>query len=307
MNLLHASASPHERTPLRTGHIMGMVLLALLPAAIHGCFAFGLKALFVLLATTGSAVLFECAFRLIFRRPQTIMDGSAAVTGLLVGLNLPPDIPVWQAVIGSFAAIVVVKQLFGGLGQNFANPAIVGRIVLMISFPSTMAAWSMSGTDAVSSATPLVSGTAEYWDLFLGNTPGCIGETCAAAILLGGIFLCICRVITPLIPLSYLGSFALFTWLGGNDPLYQLLAGGLILGAVFMATDYVTSPVTPFGKLIFGIGCGGLTFLLRQFSGYPEGVSFAILLMNLLTPYIDRFTRIKPFGVLPEERESANE
>ncbi len=307
MNLLQASASPHERTPLRTGHIMGLVLLALLPAAVHGCFSFGLQAMFVLLATTGSAVLFECAARLIFRRPQTILDGSAAVTGLLVGLNLPPTIPVWQAVIGSFAAIVVVKQMFGGLGQNFANPAIVGRIVLMISFPSAMTAWTGAGTDAVSSATPLVSGNAEYWDLFLGNTAGCIGETCAAALLLGGIFLCIWRVITPVIPLSYLGSFALFTWLSGNDPLYQVLSGGLMLGSIFMATDYVTSPITPFGKLIFGIGCGGLTFLLRQFSGYPEGVSFAILLMNLLTPYIDRFTRIKPFGAVTGEKEASNE
>ena len=307
MNLLQVSASPHERTPVRTGHIMLCVLLALLPAAIHGCFSFGLQALFVLLGTTGSAVLFECAARLILRRPQTILDGSAAVTGLLIGLNLPPTVPIWQAVIGSFVAIVVVKQLFGGLGHNFANPAIVGRIVLMLSFSSSMSRWIIPGTDAVTSATPLVSRDAGYWDLFLGNTAGCIGETCAAAILLGGVFLCICGVITPVIPVTYLGSFALCTWLGGNDPLYELLSGGLMLGAVFMATDYVTSPITSFGKLIFGIGCGGLTFLLRQFSGYPEGVSFAILLMNLLTPYIDRFTKTRPFGVSKEIKGSSNE
>ena len=298
MNQLQVSASPHERSPLRSGHIMVFVLLALLPAALHGCFSFGLRSVYVLLISTGSAVLFEFLFRLICRRPQTILDGSAAVTGLILGLNLSPAIPAWQTVIGSFTAIVIVKQLFGGLGQNFANPAVVGRIVLMLSFPAAMTTWTAPGTDAVSSSTPLVSGTAAYGDLFFGNTAGCIGETSAAAILLGGVFLCICRVITPVIPLSFLGSFALFTWLGGNDPFYQLMSGGLIFGAVFMATDYVTSPITTFGKLFFGIGCGGLTFILRQFGIYPEGVSFAILLMNLLTPYIDRFTRTKPFGVV---------
>lgn len=307
MNQLQVSASPHERTALRSGHIMLFVLLALIPAALHGTVSFGLRAVYVLLASTGSAVLFEFLFRLIFRRSQTILDGSAAVTGLILGLNLPPAVPIWQVVIGSFTAIVVVKQMFGGLGHNFANPAVVGRIVLMISFPAAMTSWISPGTDAVSSATPLVSGNAGYWDLFLGNTAGCIGETSAAAILLGGIFLCICRVITPVIPLGFIGSFALFTWIGGNDPLYQVLSGGLIFGAVFMATDYVTSPVTPFGKLIFSIGCGGLTFLLRQFGIYPEGVSFSILLMNLITPYIDRFTRTKPFGVLPHRQVVSNE
>lgn len=273
------------------------VLISLLPTTIAGVLHFGARAGLLILCTTVSAVVFEFLCRLVMRREQTIGDLSAAVTGLLLGLNLPPDLPFWQAVVGSFVAIVIVKQLFGGLGQNFANPAIVGRIVLMLSFQSAMTSFRDTDADALTSATPLVTGTASYWDLFLGNIPGCIGETCSLALLLGGLYLLLRGIISPIIPFSYLGVFALCTLLSGGDVLYQLLSGGLLLGAFFMATDYVTTPVTGWGKFLFGAGCGALTFVIRRFGGYPEGVSFSILLMNLLTPYLDRFTRRKPFGV----------
>ena len=298
MSKLSVSASPHGRAHASTGKIMLCVLIALMPAAVSGVMQFGMRALILLLVTTGSAMGFELLARLIMRRPQTVFDFSAAVTGLLLGLNLPAGIPLWQAVLGSFIAIVIVKQLFGGLGQNFANPAIVARIVLMLSFPAAMTAFPVPGTDAVTGATPLVTGDAAYWDLLLGNTAGCIGETSAAAILLGGLFLCICGIISPVTPLACIGSLALCTWLAGNDPLYQIMSGGLMLGAVFMATDYATTPLTKPGKLLFGLGCGALTFVLRQFSTYPEGMSFAILLMNLLTPYLDRITRTHPLGAV---------
>lgn len=299
--------SPHEKSPITTQKVMLLVLAALVPSALAGCFYFGLRAAVVLLTAVASAVIAEALCRIIMKREQTISDCSAAVTGLLLGMNLPADMPLWQVCIGSFVAIVIVKQLFGGLGQNFANPAIVARIVLLISFQEGMTTFRAPESDAIVSATPMVSGNATYWDLFLGNTAGCIGETCAAALLLGGIFLCITRVISPVTPVAYLGSFALCAVMGGGDVLYQLLSGGLMLGAIFMATDYVTTPITSAGKVVFGIGCGVLTYLIRTFGGYPEGVSFAILLMNLLTPYIDRFTPTKPFGALkPARKEKAD-
>lgn len=303
MNQMLVSASPHERAPLPTWHIMLCVLLALLPAAAAGCVNFGYRAVLLLSVTVGTAILWEFLCRIIMKREQTVGDLSAAVTGLLLGMNLPPDLPLWQAAVGSFVAIVVVKQLFGGLGQNFANPTVVARIVLMLSFTADMTAFRDPNTDAVSSATPLVTG-ASYWDLFLGNTAGCLGETCALALILGGIYLWLRGIISPAAPLSFIGSFALCTWLAGNDPLSQVLSGGLLLGAIFMATDYVTTPLTAKGKILFGIGGGCLTFVIRQFGGYPEGVSFAILLMNLLTPYIDRISMTKPFGTTePMEKE----
>jgi len=306
MNQLLVAASPHERAPLPTWHIMLCVLLALLPAALAGCMNFGMRALILLLVTTGSAVIFEFLCRILMKRPQTIGDLSAAVTGLLLGMNLPPDLPYWQAAIASFVAIVMVKQLFGGLGQNFANPTVVARIVLMLSFTSTMTTFRFPHTDAVSSATPLTGAEATYWDLLFGNTAGCIGETCALGLLLGGIYLCLRGIISPAAPISFIGSFALCTWIAGNNPLTQVLSGGLMLGAVFMATDYVTTPLTAKGKLLFGIGCGCLTFVIRQFGGYPEGVSFSILLMNLLTPYIDRITASRPFGTDLAKKEVQN-
>ena len=302
MKQLIVSASPHDRDPLPTAHIMFCVILALLPTAVAGCLNFGRSAVLLLMFTVGTAVLWETGARLLMKKPQTVGDLSAVVTGLLLGLNLPPDLPLWQAAIGTFVAIVVVKQLFGGLGQNFANPTVVARIVLMVSFTANMTSFRIPHTDAVTSATPLVSGGASYWDLFLGNTAGCIGETCAMALLLGGFYLWLRGIISPAAPLSFIGSFALCTWLAGNDPLAQVLSGGLMLGAIFMATDYVTVPLTAKGKMVFGIGCGCLTFVIRQYGGYPEGVSFSILLMNLLTPYIDRFTMTKPFGAVREKK-----
>ena len=309
MKKLTVSASPHIRARLKTSHIMLCVLLALLPAAIAGCLSFGLHAVYVLLTATLSAVLFEILMRMILRRSQTAGDFSAAVTGLLLGMNLPPDMPLWQTAIGSFTAIVIVKQLFGGLGQNFANPAVTARLVLVLSFNAEMSAWRDPVTDAVSAATPLVTGSASFWDLLLGNTAGCIGETCAIGILAGGLFLCLTGIISPVVPAAYLGSFALLTLLGGYPLVQQLLSGGLLLGAFFMATDYVTIPITGTGKLIFGLGCGILTFVIRHFGGYPEGVAFSILLMNLLTPLIDRLTRTEPLGAVrpePGKEEAAH-
>jgi len=266
----------------------------------------------------GSSVAFEALFQRLLKREQTVYDLSAAVTGLLLGMNLPATVPFYVAVIGSFIAIVVVKQLFGGIGQNFANPAIAARIVLLLSFANSMTEWAVpfsyrNNLDTVTGATPLGSEWLSYTDggtaykmapftlgeMFLGKTGGCIGETCAAALLLGGIFLIVTRVISASTPIAFIGSFAVLTliYTGSlTQTLYGILAGGLMIGAFFMATDYVTSPVTTKGKIIFGIGCGLLTFIIRNFGSFPEGVSFAILLMNLLTPYIDKLTLTTPFG-----------
>lgn len=283
------------------------VLIALIPASIAGIAFFGIRAALVLLVCMASAVLAEFIWNLIFKKPNSLGDCSALVTGLLLGLNLTPLLPLWMAAIGSAVAIIVVKQMFGGLGQNFANPAIAARIVLMVSFPTAMTTWAVpfdwytKPVDAVSTATVLANGlkdcTVSYKDLFLGITGGCIGETCAALLLLGGIYLVIRKVITPTIPLTYIGTVALLSLVAGLDPIKAILSGGLMIGAIFMATDYVTSPVTFLGQLIFGVGCGIITFAIRQFGNLPEGVSFAILIMNLLVPHIDSITRPKPFGM----------
>ena len=242
------------------------------------------------------------------KRSNTISDLSAVVTGMLLAFNLPVTIPLWIAVIGSFAAIVVVKQMFGGIGQNFANPAITGRIVLFISFASYMTDWVQpfyyldQGVDAVTTATPLANLTgANTLDLFLGNVPGCLGETSALALLIGGLYLVVRKVISPVIPVTYLGTVFLLSFAFGADPVKEIFAGGVMLGAIFMATDYSTSPITRKGKFIFAFGCGLITILVRMFGNYPEGTSFAILLMNVLTPLIDRFTASKPFGLEKEK------
>lgn len=304
---------------MTTQKVMLCVITALLPAVISAGYYFGLRALMLISVCIMSAILFEGISRIVMKRKQTVGDLSAAVTGLILGLNLPVTLPFWQAAIGSFVAIVIVKQLFGGLGQNFANPAVVARIVLMLSFTSDMTTYAVPeyyniknvsdtaefitiGNDrVVTGATPLITGDASYMDLFLGNTGGAVGETCALAILLGGLYLIARRIISPAIPFAFIGTVALMDFIAGNDVIFGLLSGGLLLGAFFMATDYVTSPVTVKGKLVFGIGCGLITFIMRHFSGsYPEGVSFAILLMNIITPYIDRFTMTKPFGAVKE-------
>ncbi len=286
------------------------VIIALAPACIAGIIIFGYMALVNLAVCTVSCVFFEYILRRIMKKPQTISDLSAVVTGLLLGMNLPPAINPIYGVIGSFAAIAVAKQLFGGIGQNFANPAIVGRIVLMLSFTSAMSSWCkpfyyLEGSDIVTGATPLASRNADYLSLFIGTTGGCIGETCAAALIAGGLFLAAKKIITLHAPLSFIGTVFLLTLISGDDPLYAALSGGLILGAFFMATDYATTPLTGKGKLIFGIGCGIITFAIRKFGNYPEGVSFSILLMNLLVPYIDRLCELRPTGAKSVGKEAS--
>ena len=310
MNRLIVSPSPHDENYLKTSTIMLNVIIALLPAYIAGCVYFGLRAVAVGAVCIGSCVLFEFLCRKLMKRENTIADLSAVVTGLLLAMNLPASIPLWIPVIGSFVAIVVVKQLFGGLGQNFANPAITARIVLMVSFPAAMTKWTEPFThtdlDAISSATPLpLAGTdnaASYLDLFIGKCGGCLGETCAAALLIGGLYLAARRIINLAAPLSFIGSLFILSWIGGSDPVYQILAGGVFIGAFFMATDYATTPITTNGKIVFGLGCGIITFVIRRFGSFPEGVSFSILLMNVLTPYIEQLTRTKVLGAKEAEK-----
>lgn len=316
MNGLRVSPSPHRSGGLSTAKVMAMVVIALLPAAVMGCIYFGPRAAAVLLVTTASAVVFEALFNIIAKKEQTISDLSAVVTGLLLGMNLPASVPFYIPVIGSFIAIVIVKQLFGGIGQNFANPAITARIVLMVSF-SQMTSWVVpywyrdgsSAADAVTGATPLAAGWLDngssmvspftFRQMLLGETGGCIGETCALALIIGGLFLIVTRIISPATPIAFIGTFGVLTLLYTGSvtmTVYQLLAGGLMIGAFFMATDYATTPLTTSGKIVFGVGCAVITFVIRQFGNFPEGVSFSILLMNLLTPYIDKICRTHPLG-----------
>lgn len=304
MSHLTVAASPHIRSGNSTTKIMLDVIIALCPALVAGVVIFGWRALLVTAVCVVSCVIFEYLVRLIMKRENTIGDLSAVVTGMLLAFNLPVTIPLWIAVIGAFIAIVVAKQMFGGIGQNFANPAITARIVLLISFASHMTNWvaPQGGVDAVATATPLAL-MAEpdklpgLLDMFLGLKGGCIGEVSGLALLLGGLYLVIRRVITPTTPLVYVGTVFLFAVIFDAQPVHQILSGGLLLGAIFMATDYSTAPVTELGKIIFAFGCGLITILIRVFGSYPEGVSFAILFMNLLTPYIDKATATKPLGI----------
>lgn len=310
--MLNVSSSPHFRHGDTTAGIMLDVIIALLPAAIFGCVSFGLYSAVLVCVCVVSAVLFEFLWNIILKKPQSVGDLSAIVTGLLLGMNLPPKTPLWIAAIGSLAAIIVVKQMFGGIGFNFVNPAIAARIILLVSFPTFLSGaknyCQPFSCDAVTSATPLkaikANGvdplTFDLKDLFFGNMSGAIGEVSAFLLLIGGLYLVIRGVIKPIIPLAFIGTTALFTYLFmGFDikvTLVYVLSGGLILGAVFMATDYVTSPTTNLGKLIFGIGCGAITFVIRKFGSLPEGVSYSIILMNILVPHIDKLTAKKPFG-----------
>ena len=274
------------------------VIIALAPAATYGCILFGLRALAVLITSVSVAVLCEFLWNKALKKPNTIKDMSAVVTGLLLGMNLPPTLPLWQAAIGSAAAIIVVKQMFGGLGHNFANPAIAARIILLVSFPASMTRFTEPVSDAVTSATPLAgtAGTLSFKTLFFGMHAGSIGETSAFLLIVGGLYLVIRRVITPIIPVCFIGTVALLSLISGESVMLSVFGGGLILGAVFMATDYTTSPTTPLGKAIFAVGCGIITFVIRKFGSLPEGVSYSILLMNILVPHINRFTLSKPFG-----------
>jgi electron transport complex protein RnfD len=275
------------------------VVIAMLPALVASVLIFGWRALVVVSVCVVSCVLFEFLFQKLCRRNVTVGDFSAVVTGMLLAFNLPVTIPLWQAMFGSLVAIVAVKQLFGGIGRNFANPALTARIVMIVSFASSMTNFA-TNADATSSATPMAQMGSDAMpsllDLFLGKHGGCLGETCALALLVGFVFLLVRKVITWHTTVVFVGTVALFALCLGQNPLEHVLSGGLLLGAIFMATDYSTTPSTKWGKVIFGFGCGVITVLIRVFGGYPEGVSFAILLMNILTPYISTWTRRKIFG-----------
>lgn len=326
---LQVSASPHTRGMMTTGKIMSLVIAALTPACLMGVLAFGPHALLILIASVASSMVTEYLYEKLLHKDITIRDGSAAVTGLLIGMNMPPQIEVWIPCLGSVFAILVIKQLYGGLGKNFMNPALGARCFLLISFASKMTTFSHGkgilkitdsipgAADALSGATPLAylkTGTLfDLKALFFGMTEGCIGEVSAAAILAGGIFLIAVRVIRIRIPGSYLGVFALLTLItaiarGYEEPLLytlqQLCAGGLMLGAWFMATDYVTSPITPKGQIVFGCALGFLTWIFRLIGSGAEGVSYSIIFMNLLVPMIEHVTRPVAAGMVRQNREN---
>ena len=312
---LTVSASPHVRSAQTVSGIMLNVIIALIPALAASVWLFGPRVLLICLVTIGTCMLSEYLSRKIMKRSNTLGDLSAVVTGLLLAFNLPVSIPLWQAAIGSVIAIVVVKQLFGGIGQNFVNPAITGRIILMVSFPTAMTTWIKpllwldKGAEAVTTATPLTmmtkggelsDGLPSLVDMLIGIRGGSLGETCAVALIIGGVYLMIRKIISPAIPLSFIGTVAVIMLIAGKGDFrfvaYQLLSGGLMLGAIFMATDYVTSPMTRSGMIVYGILIGSLTMVIRLWGAYPEGVSFAILLGNACTPLINRYFRPRRFG-----------
>ncbi len=322
---LTVSASPHVRSSETTTGIMLDVIISLVPALIMSIVYFGTRALALAAVTIGSAVLAEYISRKVMKRNGTLGDLSAVVTGLILALNLPSTLPLWIGAIGSVVAIVVVKQMFGGIGQNFVNPAMTARIILMVSFPTAMAKWVAPFTngwaaDAVTTATPMASlAAAKGGDLSLasdlpsltqmliGYHGGSMGEVCSLALLAGAFYLLLRRVISPAIPFSFIGTVAVCMLIAGKGNFeyvaYELLGGGLFLGAFFMATDYTTSPINLKGRIVFGIGCGLITSVIRIFGSLPEGVSFSIILMNILVPHIERLTTSKPFGFVKEKKE----
>ena len=332
---LTVASSPHVASPIDTQNLMRDVLIALVPAMVMGVVFFGPRALVATIISVVACEFFEWAYRKLMKKSCANKDLSAAVTGVLLAFVCAPTLPYWMLIIGDFFAIVVVKQLFGGLGQNFLNPALAGRAFLMLCYPVAMTTWivpgigadkwanvlgnttTMAGADIVTGATPLSvdfmhSGLlpeASLLDAFVGNVGGCIGEISALALLLGGVYLIARGVIRARIPVAYIATVAVLTFafpMGGNDRLtwmlYQLCTGGLMLGAFFMATDYVTSPVTKKGEVIFGIGCGLLTVFIRYFGGYPEGVSYSILIMNCCVWLIDKVGKPNRYGVTKEMR-----
>ncbi len=310
MSKMNLSVSPHIRSTRTTQNIMLDVIIALIPALIASVVLYGIRALLLTVISSGACVFFEYAYEKILKRPVTVSDLSAVVTGMLVAFNVPVSMPVWMLIVGDLAAIILAKQLFGGMGCNFMNPALVGRIVMMFSFTTAITTYSGSAglVDAATTATPLANpGGYAFTDLLLGLHGGVLGETCAAALILGGIYLCVRGVIKPIIPLVYIGTTFVLTWLfGGAAPLQSIFAGGLMLGAIFMATDYVTSPITDKGKVIFGIFLGLITTVIRLFGNYAEGVTFAIILGNIIVPYINDLTETKPIGaIVPEKKKEA--
>ena len=310
-NKLIVTAAPHITSADSTQKIMQRVCLALVPTLIVATLWYGISALILTAVTVAACVLFEMGYCKLVGRENPTGDFSAVVTGLLLAFNMPASLPWWMAVVGSFVAIVVVKQLFGGMGYNFANPAIVGRIAMALGYTGAMTSYVFpnNGIDALASATPLAVasevGSAGYMTLLIGKHGGVLGETCAITILLGGLYLIWTKVISPVIPVTYLATAAVLSVCFGMDPIYQLLSGGLMLGAFFMATDYVTSPTTDKGKVVFGIGLGLITMLIRRFGTMNEGVSFAILLMNLVVPYIDVLTRQDKLGIAKVKKGGA--
>ncbi|MBC3937503.1 MULTISPECIES: RnfABCDGE type electron transport complex subunit D [Anaerotruncus] len=304
--------SPHFRDDINTRKIMLTVATALLPALVMSIFYFGIRALLLTAVCVVSCVVFEYLFAKVTKKPVTISDCSAVVTGIILAFNVPVTLPFWMAVFGSFIAIVVVKCLFGGIGCNFANPAATARIFLLVSFGNQMTHWIAphAAIDAVATATPLKLISAgqtdqlpSLWNMLIGNRGGSLGETCALALIVGGLYLIWNGVIGWQIPVTLIGSVFVFALLFGQDPFYAVLSGGVMIGAFFMATDYSTSPVTTKGKVIFAIGIGFITMVIRVFCNYPEGMSFAILLMNILVPHIDSLTITKPFGAVFEQKK----
>ncbi len=322
-NKLTVSASPHVKSAETTTGIMLDVCIALLPAGVASIFIFGVRALAVILVSVISCVLAEFLSRKAMKREQTIGDLSAVVTGLLLAYNLPSSIPLWEVVLGAVIAIVVVKQMFGGIGQNFVNPALLARIVLMSAFPARMSAGAFVGLnrigwniDSATGATPMglisfrtgiADGAPSLMHLFIGTTSGCLGEVSALALILGGLYLIIRKVISPIIPCAYIGTVAVIMAIAFKFDMtavaYELLGGGLMIGAIFMATDYTTSPITKKGKWIYAICCGLLTCVIRLFGSLPEGVSFSIIIMNIFTPIIERATKPMIFGAVKEKKE----
>lgn len=308
---LIVSSAPHIVSDTDTTRVMATVIVALLPALCVGIYVFGIRVLALAIACMLSSSFFEWGYNRLLKRPQTVGDLSAALTGLLIAMNVPSTLPIWMGVVGSFVAIVIVKQLYGGIGRNFVNPAITGRIVLFISFASEMSTWpvpKMADTDALTGPTPLGHLAAKEFeklpsnlDMFLGFIGGSVGEVSAIALIIGGLFLVWKKIISPVIPCAFIGTVFVLTLIyysanpaSGHNAfsmaLFHILAGGVMLGAIFMATDYVTTPKLTSGQIFFGIGCGLITVVIRLWASYPEGVSFSILLMNICTPLINRVT-----------------
>jgi electron transport complex protein RnfD len=311
------SGTPHVRSKESIQSIMRDVIIALVPATAAGIYYFGINALILVIAAIVSSVAFEAICQKVMKKPVTVSDLSAVVTGLLLAMNLPAAAPIWVAIVGSAFAIIFGKQLFGGLGQNFINPALAGRAFLLASYPTEMTTWSVPNglevADAATYATPLAQLKAGHLDaslgeLMLGQCGGTIGETCAIALIIGGVYLLYKHVISWKIPVIYIATVAiLFGVIGRHGvrmPLQEIMAGGVMLGGIFMATDYASSPVTPKGQIIFAVGAGLITYLIRTFGGYPEGVSYSILIMNCAVPLIERFTEPTIFGALPKTKEA---
>ncbi len=320
--MLKVSASPHARSKTTTKSIMLDVIIAMIPSLVASVVIFGLRALLLTVVSVAACVFFEWAMRkFVLKKNCTVGDLSAVVTGMLLAFNVPSGLPIWMLIVGDAFAIIIVKQCFGGIGQNFVNPAIAGRIFMLLSFGQMMK-WTqplagimnLTGVEALTGATPLVAAPEELpsmLDMFLGVRGGCLGETCIAAILAGGLYLIARKVIRPVIPVSYILTVAVIMLIAGKGDFEyvarQLMSGGLCLGAIFMATDYTTSPINTKGKIIFGIGCGLFTCLIRLFGSLPEGVSYSIILMNVLTPLIERATTPKPFGTPKKEKKAKGE